>query len=159
MSVQTVSGSKRGAGGRPTYRTRRQAAALGVLQTADVLRRHFGRILEPADLTLQQYNVLRILRGALPEPLPTMEIGERMIERTPGITRLLDRLDGKGLVRRERCAEDRRQVLVSITDAGLALLKELDRPVARADQTALSMLADGEVDRLRRLLDRVREGL
>ncbi len=143
----------------PKYRTRRQAAALGVLETAELLRRHFARVIEPHGLTLQQYNVLRILRGALPGPLPTMEIGDRMIERTPGITRLLDRLDAKGLVRRERCEEDRRQVLVSIGDAGLALLGELDGPVGDADEEALAMLEDGEVDRLRRLLDRVREGL
>lgn len=141
----------------PRYRTSRQAAALAVLRAADVLRRRFGGILEPHGLTLQQYNVLRILRGALPEQLPTMEIGERMIERTPGITRLLDRLDRKGLVSRERCAEDRRQVLVGITQGGLALLRRLDEPVDVADEAALAMLSDRQIDQLRRLLDRVRE--
>lgn len=141
----------------PRYRTPRQAAALAVLRAADVLRHRFGGILEPHGLTLQQYNVLRILRGALPEQLPTMEIGERMIERTPGITRLLDRLDRKGLVRRERCAEDRRQVLVGITQGGLALLRRLDEPVDEADEAALAMLSDRQIDQLRRILDRIQE--
>ncbi|MGB5400672.1 MAG: MarR family transcriptional regulator, partial [Thermoanaerobaculia bacterium] len=69
---------------------------LSVLKAADRIRRHFTEILKPFGLTLQQFNVLRILRGAGPQGLPTLEVGERMIEKTPGATRLLDRLEEKG---------------------------------------------------------------
>lgn len=131
---------------------------MGLLRTADVLRRHFEAVYEPYGITGQQYNVLRILRGARPESLPTMEIAERMIERTPGITRLVDRLEEKGLVTRERCAEDRRCVLCTVTAAGLELLEELDEPVDEADDAALAMLSREEAERLIALLDRVREG-
>src|SRR5262249_14855885 len=84
------------------FPTRGQEAAVGLMRTADLLRRLLEQALEPSGVTAQQYNVLRILRGARPESLPTLEIAERMIERTPGITRLLDRLEAKKLVRRDR---------------------------------------------------------
>lgn len=131
-------------------------AALSVLRTADVLRRRFATVLEPRGLTVQQYNVLRILRGARPEALPTMEIAERMIEQTPGITRLLDRLEDKGLVERKRRADDRRCVLCSISAAGLELLAELDEPIAEADDRALSALSPAEAKQLIDLLGRAR---
>lgn len=130
---------------------------MGLLSTADVVRRYFAALLEPYGVTPQQYNVLRILRGAR-SPLPTMDIADRMVERAPGITRLLDRLHEKGLVNRERCADDRRQVLCSISPGGLALLEELDEPVNEADEAVLAMLGDGDVDRLLDLLDRIRAG-
>jgi DNA-binding MarR family transcriptional regulator len=110
-------------------------------------------------LSVPQYNVLRILRGARGESLPTLEIASRMIERSPGITRLLDRLHGKGLVHRERCNEDRRQVLCSITDAGLELLAALDEPVLKADREVFSSLTDAELRQLVKLLDRIRESV
>src|SRR5690606_1593325 len=105
---------------------RYQQALVAVFRTADAVRRALTQVLEPHGLTMQQYNVLRILRGARPDPLPTMDIAERMMDRTPGITRLLDRLEAKGLVRRERCQDDRRQVLCTITPVGLELLGWLD---------------------------------
>ncbi len=129
---------------------------MGLLRTADVLRRYFASVYEPYGITAQQYNVLRILRGARPEPLPTMEIAQRMIERTPGITRLLDQLESRSLVARERCADDRRCVLCAVTPAGLDLLEELDRPVDEADDAVLAMLSGKEAERLTKLLDRVR---
>jgi MarR family transcriptional regulator, organic hydroperoxide resistance regulator len=135
----------------------RQQGLMALIRTADAVRRHFERLLEPHDLTLQQFNVLRILRGARPEALPTMEIAARMIEQAPGITRLLDRLDEKGFVRRVRCEEDRRQVLCSITDEGLALLEQLDAPVREADERVMSALDDAELGVLIRMLDRTRD--
>lgn len=140
------------------FHSARQEAALGVLRTADILKRRFATVFEPLDLTMQQFNVLRILRGARPDPLPTMEIAERMLEKTPGITRLIDRLEQKGLVARERGAEDRRCVYVAIAPAGLDLLAELDEPVAKADDEAMSMLSVEEAERLVELLDIVRAG-
>ncbi len=138
------------------FRSPHVEGVMGLLRTADVLRRHFASVYQPYDITAQQYNVLRILRGARPEPLPTMEIAERMIERTPGITRLLDQLERRGLVSRERYAKDRRCVLCTVTAAGLELLAELDRPVDEADDAALSMLSAKEAEHLIELLDRVR---
>src|SRR6202008_362828 len=100
---------------RRPFRSRGQEGVLSLLRTADQLKRDFACLVEPHGLTLQQFNVLRILRGAGPKGLPPLDIAERMIEQAPGITRLLDRLEKKALVRRERCPEDRRQVLVAIT--------------------------------------------
>lgn len=138
------------------FESLRQEATVGILRTADQVRRKLAEVFEPYGITGQQYNVLRILRGARPEALPTMEIAERMIEKTPGVTRLVDRLEEKGLVRRERSSEDRRCVLCTVTGEGLDLLAELDEPVREADEEALAGLEDDEVERLIELLDRVR---
>jgi DNA-binding MarR family transcriptional regulator len=100
--------------------------------------------------------VLRILRGAGPDGLPTLTIGERMIEQTPGVTRLVDRLERKGLVARTPCPKDRRRVFCKITTKGLDLLKELDEPVNRWDAQAVSVLPPSELDSFINLLDRVR---
>jgi DNA-binding MarR family transcriptional regulator len=134
----------------------RAAAAISMLRTADVVRRRAVAVIEPFGISLQQYNVLRILRGSSPDPLPTLEIGERLIERTPGVTRLLDRLEEKGLVRRERCADDRRMVHCWITKAGLELLDIMDTPVDEVDEDILRELSDDDVLTLIRLLDQVR---
>ena len=134
-----------------------QEGAIGIVRTADLLRRRFSRFVEPHGISGQQYNVLRILRGAAPETLPTLTIAERMIEQTPGITRLLDRLERKGLVRRERCVRDRRQVLCEITPKGLALLETLDAPISRADDEALAGISGADLKTLIRILDAVRE--
>lgn len=133
-----------------------QEAIVALWRTADLLRAYFGRVVEEHDLTIQQYNVLRILRGAEPDGLPTLSIAKRMIERAPGITRMIDRLETKGLVARERRADDRRCVHCRITSAGLRLLAELDDPVDAADEEALAALEAGEVRELIRLLDVVR---
>lgn len=134
------------------------AAVVGLMRTADVLRRRLGEVVEPHGITHQQYNVLRILRGSHPEPLPTLEIATRMIEQAPGITRLLDRLEAKRLVRRERCKEDRRQVHCWITDAGLALLDRLEEPLQRSIRAGFKSLPRADADALVTLLDRVRAG-
>lgn len=113
-------------------------------------------VFEQHDITNQQYNVLRILRGAGPGGLPTLDIAERMIEQTPGITRLLDKLESKKLVRRERPSDDRRQVLCYITQAGLSLLRKLDAPLTEQARQALRALAPPELDALIRLLTLIR---
>ncbi len=133
--------------------------AVSLLRTADLIRRAVSVVMDAQGITVQQYNVLRILRGAGGDGLPTLEIAERMIERTPGITRLLDRLEAKELVRRERCATDRRQVTCRISKTGLALLGSLDGPVAEAERVALSGLTPNQLQRLVALLDRTRNGL
>ena len=137
------------------FRSRRQEAMLAIVRTADVLKRRW-RVAEEFGVTGQQYNVLRILRGAHPEPLPTMEIASRMIENTPGITGLLDRLEEKGLVQRARDADDRRCSRCSITAKGMKLLAEMDEPINQSEEAALSILDGKDVDRLIDILEQVR---
>jgi MarR family transcriptional regulator, organic hydroperoxide resistance regulator len=138
------------------FRSREQQAVLGLLRTADAIKRSLAHVVEPHGITPQQYNVLRILRGAGPDGLPTLTIGERMVEQTPGVTRLIDRLERKGLVERTPCPKDRRRVFCQITPKGLGLLEELDEPVNRWDAQTVSILPPSEVDSLIKLLDRVR---
>ena len=131
-------------------------SVVALLRTTDLVRRHATALLDGYAVTLQQFNVLRILRGAGDAGLPTLEVAERMIEQTPGVTRLLDRLEAKGLVRRQRCPKDRRQHLCWITPEGLALLARLDGPVERANRESLKGLGNGDQRELVRLLDLVR---
>jgi MarR family transcriptional regulator, organic hydroperoxide resistance regulator len=138
------------------FRSREQEATLGLLRTADAVKRSLAQVIEPHGITPQQYNVLRILRGAGSDGIPTLTIAERMIEQTPGVTRLVDRLERKGLVARTPCPKDRRRVFCRITAKGLDLLKELDDPVNRWDAQAVSVLPPSELDVLVDLLDRVR---
>ena len=134
-------------------------ATVSLVRTTDLIRRNLANVLTVFDLTTQQFNVLRILRGAGEKGLPTLEIAERMIEQTPGITRLIDRLENKQLVLRVRCTTDRRQVFCHITGEGLALLNELDRPVHDAQEASLSSMNESELEQLVQLLDRARTGL
>lgn len=133
-------------------------AVLGLWRTSDMLHRHIGRAVEPSGLTLSQYNVLRILRGAGDAGLPTLEIANRMVEHAPGITRLIDRLTVKGFVTRSRRSDDRRVVRCVITGTGQRLLKELDDDVNAADDSALAMLEAAEQRNLIELLERIRAG-
>ncbi len=134
-------------------------ATVALMRTADLVRRNIAAVLERSDLTTQQYNVLRILRGAGPKGLPTLDIAERMIEETPGITRLIDRLEAKQLVSRLRCQTDRRQVFCVITKEGLLLLASIDKPVLAAGDEAFASLGKRELEQLLSLLDRARQGL
>lgn len=136
-----------------------QEAAVALLRTADLVRRSISVVVEPLGITLQQYNVLRILRGAGEGGLPTLEIAERMVEQTPGITRLIDRLEAKRLVLRQRCPTDRRQVFCRITGEGLVLLDRLDGPVHESEKDALTTLSPRQLTQLLSLLDRARNGL
>jgi DNA-binding MarR family transcriptional regulator len=138
------------------FRSRADEATIALLRTADVVRRRIAECMAPFGITMQQYNVLRILRGAGDKPLPTLEIADRMIEEAPGITRLLDRIEAKGWVKRVRCKEDRRQVLCSITPEGLELLARMDGPVLQADGEAIGELDGDELKALIALLGKVR---
>lgn len=139
-----------------TFRSREQQATVGLLRAADAVKRSLAQLIEPYGITPQQYNVMRILRGAGPDGLPTLTIGERMIEQTPGVTRLVDRLERKGLASRKPCPNDRRRVFCRITDKGLELLKELDEPVNRWDASTVSVLGPPDLEALISLLDRIR---
>jgi DNA-binding MarR family transcriptional regulator len=138
------------------FESRYHEAYVAVLRTADVIRRRVGVVVEPHGITPQQYNVLRILRGAGAAGLPTLEIAERMVEQTPGITRMIDRLEAKALVARERGCDDRRQVLCRITEKGLELLAMLDAPLRDAHQVVRESLNESDIEALLGILDRIR---
>jgi len=133
-------------------------AAVALLLTADRLRRALTAVAAGRGITLQQYNVLRILRGAGAAGLPTLEISERMVEHAPGITRLVDRLEAKSLVRRGRSLSDRRQVLCFITPDGLLLLRHLEGPMMAAAERLMERLKRRDFSQLAALLDLVRRG-
>lgn len=141
------------------FKSKGQEATLALFRTADMLRRKSSEVFADSGITHQQYNVLRILRGAGADGLPTLSIADRMIEQTPGITRLIDRLVVKDLVIRERVAGDRRRVQCFISETGLELLASLDEPVDSNDGRVMGMLEDEEKIRLIELLDKIRFGL
>jgi len=103
---------------------------LSLLQTADLLSRGEAEVLKPTGLSGAQYHVLQVLRGADAGGLKCADIGERLVSRDPDVTRLLDRLESRGLIARTRSTTDRRVVVATITPQGLALVVSLDAPMA-----------------------------
>ena len=128
-----------------------EAAFLELLRTTDMLSRSLVKVLKTEDVSGTQYNVLRILRGS-PEGLPCGEIASRMITRDPDITRLLDRLEKRGLISRCRETKDRRMVMARITPEGLKLLARLDEPVQTAHRKQLGHLGRERLRALTELL-------
>jgi DNA-binding MarR family transcriptional regulator len=126
-----------------------ETAFVNLLRTADQLSRPLARVLKTEDLSQTQYNVLRILRGA-PDGVSCGEIGNRMITRDPDITRLLDRLEKRGMISRSRETKDRRMVLARITAEGLSVLERLDKPVQDAHRKQLGHVGR---ERLQALVD------
>ena len=139
------------------FRSTAQEATIALLRTASVVNRTLARVVEPSGLSLAQYNALRIIRGAGTGGIPTLSIREHMIEEGTTITRLLDKLEEAGLIRRERSYPDRRQVLCFVSDTGRALLDTLDPQVDSADEAVVSTLSDAQLDRFIELLDVVRK--
>ena len=133
-----------------------QEVFLNLWRTYDRLRALEEELFGRHDLAPQQYNALRLLRGVYPEPLPTLALAARLISRAPDITRLLDKLEQRGLVVRERPADNRRVVRVGITPAGLALLKDLDAPVRECHARQLGHLPAGQLKTLADLLRQAR---
>jgi DNA-binding MarR family transcriptional regulator len=133
-----------------------QMAVITIFRTADVLRHAVERSLSAFGLSNEQYNVLRILRGAGENGLPTLEISGRMLSRSPNITRMLDKLIAKKLVRRTRPKEDRRVVIVSVTTQGLELLAHLDEVVDKVFDN-FPPTRNAEIETLVEVLDRIRE--
>lgn len=140
------------------FRSIEEEAHLSIIRTADTLMRSGALMLKAHGLTQTQYNVLRILRGAGAEGLPSGEIADRMITREPDITRLLDRMESRGWVHRRRDPGDRRVMRVWITLAGRELTDRLDRPVAELLKQNLSHLGDAKLAELSDLLGSIREG-
>ena len=132
--------------------------AVTLLRSGDALHHSVDRAVSPRGISHEQYNALRILRGAGEAGHPTLDISRRLISRSPNITRLLDKLIDKGLARRDRGIEDRRQALVKITPQGLDLLVECDKAVDAVVHKLLC-LSKSEIKLLVDLLDRVREAV
>ncbi len=128
----------------------------GLFRTADMVRRRLGHVVEGERVTLQQYNVLRILRRCGERGLPTLQVAGCVIEQAPGITRMIDRLAAKGLVKRERGPEDRRVVHCHLTAVGRRLADSLDESVRQATSRLLSGLNSVERAKLVRLLETIR---
>lgn len=141
---------------RRPFHSLKAEVAVSILRTAALIERHFAQVVARTGVTVQQYNVLRILRGAGDEGLPTLVIRDRMIHAAPGITRLLDKLEKAELARRERTSTDRRQVFCYITPKGIDVLKTLDEEMRRADEMAVGSLNEEEQRQLVKLLEGVR---
>lgn len=134
-----------------------EALFVDLLRTGDLLTRAPAQLLKSEELSSPQYNILRILRGS-PEGLLCGEIAARMISRDPDITRLLDRLEKRGLIARCRQDRDRRRVQARITDEGMALLRRLDAPVQEIHRRQLGQLGPKRRKALASLLAACREG-
>ena len=134
-----------------------EEALLSLQRTADQLQWRSSELFKPYGISSTQYNALRILRGAKEQGRSCSEIAERMINRDPDITRLIDRLERRGLVQRAREDKDRRVVIARITPAGLELLKGLDRPVEALTRKILGHLGNQRLKTLIKLLEMARE--
>ena len=128
---------------------------VAILKTADALSQQAEQVIKSAGLTMAQYNVLRILRGAEPEGLLCRGISDRMISRDPDITRLLDRMENHGWITRHREKEDRRVVKTRITEEGLAALKKLDQPVRDLHKGQFRHMNASRLKALAKLLEEV----
>ncbi len=126
-----------------------------LLYSSGWLRSEIKAFLRPYGITQQQFNVLRILRGSHPDPISTLQLRERMIDKMPDTSRLVDRLQKKGLLSKKPCGEDKRLVDVLITEAGLALLADIDAHLPALDGITQGLTAD-EAQQLSRLLDKMR---
>ena len=138
---------------RKPFATAEVEAFLNLQRTADALGRSLAEVLKPAGVSPPQYNILRILRGARPAGCACRELGERMVTRDPDITRLLDRLEARGLVMRARGQKDRRVVTTRITEKGLELLKGLDGPILGMHRKLLGHLGGRRLRSLIELLE------
>jgi DNA-binding MarR family transcriptional regulator len=129
-----------------------QEAFLNLWRTYDRLRAVEDELFAGFDLTAQQYNTLRLLRAARPVPVPTLALADRLVSRAPDITRLLDKLEHRGLVRRDRSPHDRRTVLVRIAEPGLTLLDRIAAPLQKCHERQLGHLSAAELKKLIALL-------
>jgi DNA-binding MarR family transcriptional regulator len=139
------------------FETLEDEVFINVIRTAEVFNRKQTEFLKGYELTPSQFNVLRILRGAEPDGLICREIGERMVAFDPDVTKLLDRLEIRGLVARERQQKDRRVIIVRISEEGLRLLEKIDRPILDFANGLLSHLGEKKLRALSELAEAARE--
>jgi DNA-binding MarR family transcriptional regulator len=134
-----------------------QKTLLNVMVSSSWVMSELSSMMATYDITPAQYNVLRILNGSHPEPLTCSAVGERLLDRTPDVTRLLNRLEGRALVERQRAAHDRRVVEVGITEEGRALLDRMASEVDAVQQRLTRHLSKDEQRQLSDLLEKLRE--
>ena len=130
---------------------------VNILRTSEVLMRHQTEFLKQFELTPSQFNVLRILRGSRADGLICREISERMVAFDPDVTKLLDRLEARGFITRERQQKDRRVITVRITEEGLALLKKIDQPILDSVGELLGHMSEKKLKTLNGLIEEARE--
>jgi DNA-binding MarR family transcriptional regulator len=152
-----VSSARQALRQRRPFRSVEQEAFLALVRTATALTDALEQVLRTEGLTLAQYNVLRILRGAEPAGLCRNEVRDRMLTRMPDMTRLLDRMEAIGLVVRARTAEDRRLVTTRVTERGLQILERLDDAVTAEHRRRFAHLNKEQIRSLTGLLERVRD--
>lgn len=133
-----------------------QRAMLNIVFTANWLEVGISKILKHYDLSSQQYNVLRILRGSRPNPLNLLDIQERMMDKMSNATRLVEKLRQKGLLTRIQCPSNRRKVEIEITDKGMEVLRELDPSMEENDELLAQRMTKEEAHQLSQLLDKLR---
>ncbi len=138
------------------FRNAHQKAAINLIYTLGWIRDRTKSVFDAEDITPQQFNILRILRGSFPNPLSTLQIRERMLEKMSDTSRIVDRLIAKGLVKKITCKKDRRLVDVIITDKGKKMLERLD---ARQDEIdgVMGNLSENDANILSNLLDKIRD--
>jgi len=134
-------------------------AFVNLLRTSSLLVAQLNDELKASDLSQPQYNVLRILRGAGADGLPSGEVGSRMVNRDPDVTRLLDRMETRGLVARSRAETDRRVIVVRITPHGRSILDALDAPIEALHARQLGHLSRTDLRTLNALLEKAREAV
>jgi DNA-binding MarR family transcriptional regulator len=139
------------------FRNHHQKAAINLIYTLSWMRERTKCIFEAEGITPQQFNILRILRGSFPQPLSTLQIRERMLEKMSDTSRIVDRLITKGFVKKITCKNDRRLVDVIITDKGKKLLERLDTRQDEIDGV-LGNLSEKDANILSDLLDKIRDG-
>ncbi|WDQ17263.1 MarR family winged helix-turn-helix transcriptional regulator [Rhodopirellula sp. P2] len=128
-----------------------QEAMLGILRTSDLLENRLARLLRKYGLTPSQYNAMRIMRGD-GEPMPCLEVADRMIQVAPAITRVVDQLLHRELVHKKQSSQDRRVFLVGVTEEGLALLSQLDEPIQNLHRELLGHVSAEDLQSLNRIL-------
>jgi DNA-binding MarR family transcriptional regulator len=138
------------------FRSVEEEAILSIARTAALIEHSGAEALKPFKLTITQYNVLRILRGAGHDGLCRNEVGERLVTKVPDVTRLLDRMEAGGLIVRERSATDRRLVATRITDKGLKLLEKIDRELPAIHARQIGHVGQKRLRELIALLEEVR---
>ena len=139
------------------FRNPHQKAALNLIYTLSWMRDKTKIIFDTEDITPQQFNILRILRGSFPDPLSTLQIRARMLEKMSDTSRIVDRLIAKGLVKKVICKNDRRLVDVMIAEKGKKLLERLDAKQDEIDGV-FKNLSEKDANILSDLLDKIRDG-
>ena len=139
-----------------SFKSEAHKAYINVVYTANYLGVKQAAVFKPFGITPAQFNVLRILRGQHPKPATVNLLMERMLDKTSNVSRIMDKLEAKGLATRKQCPNDRRSVDILITEAGLELLKKMDVEMEK-QEIGLQNLTEKEMQELNRLLDKIRD--